>query len=101
MRPSSSCNQQLSGPALTECLCLYEQGKHDFSEPILRLRTQTRSTNLTDIVARQSIVYGIVQDNTENMAYTNVLKIGIGLKAWAFCLGTSVSPAFSFLPAQS
>lgn len=35
------------------------------------------------------------------MAYTNVLKIGIGLKAWAFCLGTSVLPAFSFLPAQS
>ncbi|KAM0752326.1 MFS general substrate transporter [Meredithblackwellia eburnea MCA 4105] len=33
------------------------------------------------------IVYGIVQDRTDNMAYTNVLVIGIAFKAFAFFLG--------------
>jgi len=34
-----------------------------------------------------SIAYGRVQDDTPDGGYTNVLKIGIAFKAWAFCLG--------------
>ncbi|KAL3422331.1 major facilitator superfamily transporter [Phlyctema vagabunda] len=33
------------------------------------------------------IVFGVLQDGTEDMGYDRVLKMAIGLKAWAFFLG--------------
>jgi hypothetical protein len=33
------------------------------------------------------VVFGVLQDDTADMGYDKVLKLSIGLKAWAFALG--------------
>ena len=35
------------------------------------------------------VVFGALQDGTRDMGYDKVLKLSIGLKAWAFVLGLS------------
>lgn len=35
------------------------------------------------------VVFGVLQDNTENNGYSSVLLLAIGIKAWAFVLGLS------------
>lgn len=35
------------------------------------------------------VVFGVLQDGTEGSGYSRVLKVAIGLKAWAFALGIS------------
>lgn len=32
------------------------------------------------------VVFGVLQDDTADMGYDKVLKLAIGLKAWAFML---------------
>ncbi|OAL46303.1 MFS general substrate transporter [Pyrenochaeta sp. DS3sAY3a] len=39
------------------------------------------NTTITDVV------YGVLQDGTENMGYTKVLLFAIGIKSWGFVLG--------------
>lgn len=35
------------------------------------------------------VVFGVLQDGTENNGYYKVLLVAIGIKAWAFVLGVS------------